>query len=80
MEYTWNSRTNAFDGYEPQYETKIDAQGNEIEVLIVPSVKVYTKAEVDRLLNNRPAGTVVKDVDGTPMVVKYEVKNASIIH
>lgn len=73
-QYTWNSQTNAFDGYTSQYETRIDAQGNEVEVLIVPSVKVYTKDEVDRLLNNRPAGTVVKDVDGTPMVVKYEVK------
>lgn len=73
-QYTWNSQTNAFDGYTPQYETRTDAQGNEIEVLIVPSTKVYTKDEVDRLLNNRPAGTVVKDVDGTPMVVKYEVE------
>lgn len=74
MEYIWNSKTNAFDGYTEQYETRTDAQGNEVEVLIVPSVKVYTKDEVDRLLNNRPAGTVVKDVDGTPMVVKYEVE------
>ena len=73
-QYTWNSQTNAFDGYIPQYETRTDAQGNEVEVLIVPSVKVYTKDEVDRLLNNRPEGTVVKDVDGTPMVVKYEVE------
>ena len=73
-QYTWNSQTNAFDGYIPQYETRTDAQGNEVEVLIVPSVKVYTKDEVDKLLNNRLAGTVVKDVDGTPMVVKYEVK------
>ena len=74
MEYIWNSKTNSFDGYTSQYETRTDAQGNEVEVLIVPSVKVYTKDEVDRLLNNRPAGTVVKDVDGTPMVVKYEVE------
>lgn len=73
-QYTWNSQTNSFGRYIPQYETRTDAQGNEVEVLIVPSVKVYTKDEVDRLLNNRPAGTVVKDVDGTPMVVKYEVK------
>ena len=73
-QYTWNSQTNAFDGYTEQYETRTDAQGNEIEVLIVPSTKVYTKDEVDKLLNNRPAGTVVKDVDGTPMVVKYEVE------
>lgn len=71
MEYIWNSQTNSFDGYTPQYETQTDDNGNEYEVLIQPTTKVYTKAEVDTLLNNRPAGTVVKDVHGVPMVVKY---------
>ena len=28
MMYTWNSKSNSFDGYEPQYEEHTDENGN----------------------------------------------------
>lgn len=72
MEYIWNSKTNCFDVYKPKYNTIVGADGKEYQVLIKPSSKVYTITEVDNILNNRPQGTVIKDIGGDPSLVMYE--------
>lgn len=69
MEYTWDSLTNSFDGYTPQYETKTDENGNETEVLIEPTCKIWTEEEVKALFESRGKDQAIKDVDGTPTIV-----------
>lgn len=69
MMYTWNSKSNSFDGYEPQYEEHTDENGN-VERVEIPSDKtLYTQAQVDAIFAGRGANQVIKDVNGVPTYV-----------
>lgn len=69
MMYTWNSKSNSFDGYEPQYEEHTDENGN-VERLEIPCDKtLYTQEQVDAIFAGRGANQVIKDVDGVPTAV-----------
>ena len=69
MMYTWNSKSNSFDGYEPQYEERADENGN-VERIDIPCDKtLYTQEQVDAIFAGRGANQVIKDVDGVPTAV-----------
>lgn len=69
MMYTWNSKSNSFDGYEPQYEERTDENGN-VERIEIPCDKtLYTQEQVDTIFAGRGANQVIKDVDGVPTAV-----------
>ena len=69
MMYTWNSKSNSFDGYEPQYEERTDENGN-VERIEIPCDKtLYTQEQVDAIFAERGANQVIKDVDGVPTAV-----------
>lgn len=69
MMYTWNSKSNSFDGYEPQYEERTDENGN-VERIEIPCDKtLYTQEQVDAIFKNRGANQVLKDVNGVPTYV-----------
>ena len=71
MEYIFNSKTNCFEGYEPQYETKIDeATGEEKQVLIPCTERLYTKEEVDGYFAQCNGNKTLKSVDGVPTIVE----------
>lgn len=69
MMYTWNSKTNSFDGYEPQYEEHTDEDGNLERVEIPCDKTLYTQEQVDAIFAGRGANQVIKDVDGVPTAV-----------
>lgn len=69
MMYTWNSKSNSFDGYEPQYEEHADENGNVERVEIPCDKTLYTQEQVDAIFKNRGANQVIKDVDGIPTAV-----------
>lgn len=71
-QYKWNPNTNCFDEYVPIYTIKTDNNGVKHKVIIPCAEKLYTEAEVDNILNNRPQGTVIKDIGGVPSLVMYE--------
>ena len=66
MMYTWNSKSNSFDGYEPQYEEHTDENGNVERVEIPCDKTLYTQEQVDAIFAGRGANQVIKDVDGVP--------------
>ena len=69
MMYTWNSKSNCFDGYEPRYEEHTDENGN-VERIEIPCDKtLYTQAQVDAIFKNRGTNQVIKDMDGIPAAV-----------
>lgn len=69
MMYTWNSKSNSFDGYEPQYEERTDQTGK-VERIEIPCDKtLYTQEQVDAIFAGRGANQVIKDVDGVPTAV-----------
>lgn len=69
MMYTWNSKSNSFDGYEPQYEEHTDENGN-VERIEIPCDKtLYTQEQVDAIFAGRGANQVLKDVNGVPTYV-----------
>ena len=69
MMYTWNSKSNSFDGYEPQYEERTDENGN-VERIEIPCDKtLYTQEQVDTIFAGRGANQVIKDVNGVPTYV-----------
>lgn len=68
--YTWNSKSNSFDGYEPQYEERTDENGNVERVEIPCDKTLYTQAQVDAVFAGRGANQVLKDVNGVPTYVK----------
>ena len=67
--YTWNSKTNSFDGYEPQYEEHTDENGNVERVEIPCDKTLYTQEQVDAIFAGRGANQVIKDVNGVPTAV-----------
>ena len=70
MEYIWNSKTNSFDGYTPQYETKVNEEtGEEVQVLLPCESKVWTDEEVKAIFSSVGKDQALKDVDGTPTIV-----------
>ena len=69
MMYTWNSKTNSFDGYEPQYEEHTDENGNVERVEIPCDKTLYTQEQVDAIFAGRGANQVIKDMDGVPTAV-----------
>ena len=69
MMYTWNSKSNSFDGYEPQYEEHTDENGNVERVEIPCDKTLYTQAQVDAIFAGRGANQVLKDVNGVPTYV-----------
>ena len=66
MMYTWNSKSNSFDGYEPQYEERTDENGNVERVEIPCDKTLYTQEQVDAIFAGRGANQVIKDVNGVP--------------
>lgn len=69
MMYTWNSKSNSFDGYEPQYEERTDENGNVERVEIPCDKTLYTQEQVDAIFAGRGANQVIKDVNGVPTYV-----------
>lgn len=69
MMYTWNSKSNSFDGYEPQYEERTDENGNVEKVEIPCDKTLYTQEQVDAIFAGRGANQVIKDVNGVPTYV-----------
>lgn len=69
MMYTWNSKSNSFDGYEPQYEEHTDENGNVERVEIPCDKTLYTQEQVDAIFAGRGANQVIKDVNGVPTYV-----------
>jgi len=67
--YTWNSKSNSFDGYEPQYEEHTDENGNVERVEIPCDKTLYTQEQVDAIFAGRGANQVIKDVNGVPTYV-----------
>ena len=69
MMYTWNSKSNSFDGYEPQYEEHTGENGNVERVEIPYDKTLYTQEQVDAIFKNRGANQVIKDINGIPTAV-----------
>ena len=69
MMYTWNSKSNSFDGYEPQYEEHTDENGNVERVEIPCDKTLYTQAQVDAIFAGRGENQGLKDVNGVPTYV-----------
>lgn len=69
MMYTWNSKSNSFDGYEPQYEEHTDENGNVERVEIPCDKTLYTQEQVDAIFAGRGTNQVLKDVNGVPTYV-----------
>ena len=69
MMYTWNSKSNSFDVYEPQYEEHTNEDGNVERVEIPCDKTLYTQEQVDAIFKNRGANQVIKDVNGIPTAV-----------
>ena len=74
MMYTWNSKSNSFDVYEPRYEEHTNEDGN-VERIEIPCDKtLYTQEQVDAIFKNRGANQVIKDVNGIPTAVDLYTK------
>ena len=69
MMYTWNSKSNSFDGYEPQYEERTDENGNVECIEISCDKTLYTQEQVDAIFAGRGANQVIKDVNGVPTYI-----------
>ena len=69
MMYTWNSKSNSFDGYEPQYEERTDDNGNVERIEISCDKTLYTQEQVDSIFAGLGANQVIKDVNGVPTYV-----------
>lgn len=74
MMYTWNSKSNSFDVYEPRYEEHTN-EDDTVERVEIPCDKtLYTKEQVDAIFKNRGANQVIKDVNGIPTAVDLYTK------
>ena len=69
MMYTWNSKSNSFDGYEPQYEERTDENGNVERIEISCDKTLYTQEQVDAIFAGLGANQVLKDVNGVTTYV-----------
>lgn len=69
MMYTWNGKSNSFEGYEPQYEERTDENGNVERIEISCDKTLYTQEQVDAIFTGRGANQVLKDVNGVPTYV-----------
>lgn len=75
MMYTWNSKSNSFDVYEPRYEEHTNEDGNVERVEIPCDKTLYTQEQVDAIFKNRGANQVIKDVNGIPTAVDLYTKS-----
>ena len=69
MMYTWNSKSNSFDVYEPRYEEHTNEDGDVERVEIPCDKTLYTQEQVDAIFKNRGTNQVIKDVNGIPTAV-----------
>ena len=69
MMYTWNSKSNSFDGYEQQYEERTDENGNVERIEISCDKTLYTEEQVDAIFAGLGANQIIKDVNGVPTYV-----------
>lgn len=74
MMYTWNSKSNSFDVYEPRYEEHTNEDGDVERVEIPCDKTLYTQEQVDAIFKNRGANQVIKDVNGIPTAVDLYTK------
>ena len=74
MMYTWNSKSNSFDVYEPRYEEHTNEDGNVERVEIPCDKTLYTQEQVDAIFKNRGTNQVIKDVNGIPTAVDLYTK------
>lgn len=81
MKYIFNSKTNCFDGYEPQYETKTNEETGEEERVLIPCTeRLYTQDEVNALFAQCKDNKTLKSVDGLPTIVdKYTEDELELI-
>lgn len=75
MMYTWNSKSNSFNVYEPRYEEHTNEDGNVERVEIPCDKTLYTQEQVDAIFKNRGANQVIKDVNGIPTAVDLYTKS-----
>lgn len=81
MKYIWNSNTNAFDGYTPQYRTIVNEEtGEMVQVEIPCEQKLYSEDEVESILTNLKEGEAIKDVNGVPTVFTLITDNEIAIN
>lgn len=81
MKYIWNSNTNAFDGYMPQYTTIVNEETGERSQVEIPcEQKLYSEDEVESILKNRKEGEAIKDVNGVPTVFTLITDNEIAIN
>ena len=70
MEYIFNSKTNCFETYVKQYDTKVDeTTGEETQVLIPCTERLYTREEVDGYFAQCKGNKTLKSVNGLPTIV-----------
>lgn len=70
MEYIFNAKTNCFEVYVEHYETKINEEtGEEKQVLIPCTERLYTRDEVNAFFEQCGHNKVLKSVDGIPTIV-----------
>lgn len=71
--YKWDSASNSFIPYEPEYETIIEVNENGKEeskqVEKAPTYTLYSREQINAIFAGRGANQVIKDVDGVPTAV-----------
>lgn len=71
--YKWDSASNSFVPYEPEYETIIEVNENGEEeskqVEKTPTCTLYSQEQINAIYAGRGANQVIKDVNGVPTYV-----------
>ena len=71
--YKWDSASNSFVPYEPEYETIIEVNENGEEeskqVEKAPTFTLYSREQINTIFANRGENQVIKDVNGIPTAV-----------
>lgn len=82
MEYIFNTKTNCFETYIEQYETKINEETGEEEKVLIPCTEqLYTRDEVNAFFEQCRDNKVLKSVDGKPTLAdRYTDKEYAIAY
>ena len=82
MEYIFNAKTNCFETYVEQYETKINEETGEEEKVLIPCTeRLYTRDEVNAFFAQCKDNKMLKAVDGLPTIVdRYTEKEYAIVY